>query len=80
MKTFEAIEHMLKQTKTSKRSLSFRIGRSENYLVNSIASNKDMSAMNLARMAHEMGYAVQIVGHDEVLTIDPSSDKQNDNA
>lgn len=79
MKTFEAIEHMLKQTKTSKRSLSLRIGKSGNYLVNSIASNKDMSAMNLARMAHEMGYTVQLVGHDEVLTIDPLSDK-NDNA
>ena len=77
MKTFEAIEHMLKQTKTSKRSLSLRIGKSENYLVNSIASNKDMSAMNLARIAHEMGYALQITGHGEMLAIDSPSDQEN---
>lgn len=78
MKTFEAIEHMLKQTKTSKRSLSLCIGKSENYLVNSLATNKDMSAMNLARIAKEMGYTVQIVGHDDVLTIDSSSDKKSE--
>ena len=80
MDTIEVIKHMLMHTNTSKRSLSLRIGKSQNYLVNSLASNKDMSAMNLARIAQEMGYTLQITGHGEVLTIDPLSDQENNSA
>lgn len=69
MRTFDAISHMLEQSGMSKRALSLRLDKSENYLVNAFASNKDMSAMNLARLASHMGYTLKLEGHGEALLI-----------
>jgi len=71
MKTFEAVQHMLDATHTSKRGLSLRMGKSANYLGSMMAGNSDTGAMNLAAIADELGYRLQLVPDDgEPIEID----------
>lgn len=72
MKTFEAVQCMLDATRTSKRGLSLRMGKSANYLGAIMAANSDTGAMNLAAIAREMGYSLLLVSDEgEAIEIDP---------
>ena len=72
MKTFDAVQHMLDATRTSKRGLSLRMSKSENYLGSIMGANSDTGAMNLAAIASEMGYSLLLVSDEgEAIEIDP---------
>lgn len=71
MRPCKAVETMLERSGTSKYALSKGIGRSRNYVGNTLDKDVDIGALNLACMADVMGYDLALLPRDggEALTI-----------
>ena len=69
MDTTSAIVAMLERSGMSKYALSKRMGKSANYIANTVSAGADVSAGNLAKMAHIMGYRLCLVGDGDVIEV-----------
>lgn len=69
MKTKGYIEHMMAKAGLSARALSLAIGRSQNFITNSVKQNSSMRLDTFVEIAHKAGYRIFMRGHGEEIEI-----------
>ena len=70
-----AIGAMVSGSGKSRRQISLEMGRHENFLTTKIQERSSPRADSLAEIAAACGYQLQLVGHGEVIVIDPPERK-----
>lgn len=69
MRTRDYIEHMMNRAGMSARALSLAIGRSQNFVTNSIKQNSSIRLDTFVEVARKTGYRVLLRGRGEEIEI-----------
>lgn len=75
----EALKEMLDRSGMSMYALSKAMGKSRNYVQNTIKQGSDLGAGNLALMASHMGFKLTLNGMGESIEITERSEDADDN-
>ena len=75
----EALKEMLDRSGMSMYALSKAMGKSRNYVQNTIKQGSDLGAGNLALMASHMGFKRTLNGMGEPIEITERSEDADDN-
>lgn len=75
----EALKEMLDRSGMSMYALSKAMGKSRNYVQNTIKQGSDLGAGNLALMASRMGFKLTLNGMGEPIEIAERSEDADDN-
>lgn len=75
----EALKEMLDRSGMSMYALSKTMGKSRNYVQNTIKQGSDLGAGNLALMASHMGFKLTLNGTGEPIEITERSEDADDN-
>ena len=75
----EAVKEMLDRSGTSMYALSKAMGKSKNYVQNTLRRGSDIGASGLAEMASHMGFKLVLDGSGEPIEITERSDDVDDN-
>ena len=75
----EALKEMLDRSGMSMYALSKAMGKSRNYVQNTIKQGSDLGAGNLALMASRMGFKLTLNGMGEPIEITERSEDADDN-
>lgn len=75
----EALKEMLDRSGMSMYALSKAMGKSRNYVQNTIKQGSDLGAGNLALMASHMGFKLTLNGMGETIEITERSEDADDN-
>ena len=75
----EALKEMLDRSGMSMYALSKAMGKSRNYVQNTITQGSDLGAGNLALMASHMGFKLTLNGMGEPIEITERSEDADDN-
>lgn len=78
MTTAEALAAMLERSGMSRYALSKAMGKSANYVANTINAGSDVGSQNLARMAKIMGFRLVLVGDGPEIEIGGFEDADTD--
>lgn len=79
MNTTDAIREMLARSGMSMYALSKAMGKSKNYVQNTLSRGSDIGAGNLALMASHMGFKLTLNGSGEPIEISERSDDADGN-
>lgn len=63
------IERMMSRAGLSARALSLALGRSQNFVTNSLRQNSSMRLATFVEIAHKTGYRLMLRGHGEEIEI-----------
>ena len=75
----EALKEMLDRSGMSMYALSKAMGKSRNYVQNTIKQGSDLGAGNLGLMASHMGFKLTLNGMGEPIEITERSEDADDN-
>lgn len=75
----EALKEMLDRSGMSMYALSKAMGKSRNYVQNTIKQGSDLGAGNLALMASHMGFKLTLNGMGEPIEITERNEDADDN-
>ena len=75
----EALKEMLDRSGMSMYALSKAMGKSRNYVQNTIKQGSDLGTGNLALMASHMGFKLTLNGMGEPIEITERSEDADDN-
>lgn len=75
----EALREMLDRSGMSMYALSKAMGKSRNYIGNTLKQGSDLGASGLAEMASHMGFKLVLDGSGEPIEITERSDDADDN-
>ena len=70
MDSREALRHIVSKSGKSQRLISKELGHNDRYIATTLSGGRAPGTDVLATIAKACGYALQLVGHGETITLD----------